>query len=257
MGFNIEQYESVIVNNNGNWSNANGYDKADLNSKIRNAKDTIIDRTGKRNSAQAQYDDANGRNCSAKKSKDNHPLCWKKEADKADRANDITVYTAEIDTANFNIGAWEHELDIIAQEEADAIAQAEADAIAQQQALEIAQAEADVIAQQQALEIAKIKAESQAKIAEAKKKAEALAKAKADSKKTLDVVAEAKAKADSKKLVFVKTKTNSSVDATSTNKRIAKASGIAPDTKAKTKKYLIIGGVLVALIGAYFIFKKK
>ena len=128
MGFNYEQYELAIAkktsdfSNCDGWSNANGYNKADLNSKIKDAKDTIIDRTGKRNLAQSAYDEANGRKCSGcggKKEPSCHDRCWAKESDKNDRANDIRIYTAEINTANSNIGAWEHELDVIAEEEAN------------------------------------------------------------------------------------------------------------------------------------------
>jgi hypothetical protein len=127
MGFNYEQYElAASINNvdNDSWSNANGYNKADLISKIKNAKETVIDRNGKLNLAQAAYDEANGRKCSGcggRKEPKCHDRCWAKESDKANRANDIRVYTAEIKTANDNIDSWQKELDIIAEEEANKV----------------------------------------------------------------------------------------------------------------------------------------
>lgn len=112
--------ESNFIKYDDNWSNGSGYTKAELIDKINNAKRSITDLNGKLADAQSQYDEANNRRCSGcggRREPSCHDRCWAKESDKANRANDINVYSGQINTANTNIGLWQADLEVILEEE--------------------------------------------------------------------------------------------------------------------------------------------
>jgi hypothetical protein len=124
MGFNIEQYELGDVYSNGaDWSNATGYTKAELISKIRDAKDSIEKLTKDANSAQVKYDEANGRYCANRCGKGNQPKChsecWSKERDKSNYLGILNGANLAIGTARANIPVWQNELDDLIEKEAN------------------------------------------------------------------------------------------------------------------------------------------
>lgn len=122
MGFNVEQYEMGDVYSNGaNWSNATGYTKAELISKIRTAKDSIEKSINDRNAAQVRYDEANARNCAkdCSRKKNCHSECWSKTRDKDYNLGILNSTTLAINTAQANIPVWQNELDDLIEKEAN------------------------------------------------------------------------------------------------------------------------------------------
>lgn len=120
MGFNIQQYEQAIANNNnGNWSNATGYTKEELISKIRTAKDSIENWTNELNTANVNYAEANDRSCPSPCNKKCHPECWSKTRDKEDNMAVINDRNLSINTAKANISVWQNELDDLIEKEAN------------------------------------------------------------------------------------------------------------------------------------------
>jgi hypothetical protein len=120
MGFNIQQYEQAIAKNGGdNWSNATGYTKEELISKIRTAKDSIEQWTNEKNSAQVRYDEANSRNCPSPCRDRCHPKCDTKTADKEYNLAILNSRTLSINTAQANIPVWQNELDDLIEKEAN------------------------------------------------------------------------------------------------------------------------------------------
>ena len=120
MGFNIQQYEMGDVYSNGDsWSNATGYTKEELISKIRDAKDSIEKMVNERNSAQVSYDEANGRNCAkdCSRKKNCHSECWSKDRDKGNAESTINSRTLAINTATANISVWQNELEGLIEKE--------------------------------------------------------------------------------------------------------------------------------------------
>lgn len=123
MGFNIQQYNQAISKNGGeSWSNATGYTKEELISKIRTAKDSIEKWTNEKNTAQVKYDEANARNCAdnCSRKKNCHPECWSKTRDKDNNMAVLTDRTLLINTAKANIPVWQNELDDLIEKEANA-----------------------------------------------------------------------------------------------------------------------------------------
>ena len=121
MGFNIQQYEQAIAKNGGdNWSNATGYTKEELVSKIRTAKDSIEQWTNEYNEAQVRYDEANARNCAkdCSRKKNCNPKCDTKDVDKNYNAGVLTAKSLAISTAKANIPVWQNELDDLIEKEA-------------------------------------------------------------------------------------------------------------------------------------------
>jgi hypothetical protein len=126
MGFNIQQYELGAIRDNvdyNSWSNATGYTKAELISKIRTAKDSIEKWTNDRNSAQVRYDEANARycadGCGKRKNAPCHGACWSKTRDKDSNLGILNSTTLEINTAQANIPIWQNELDDLIEKEAN------------------------------------------------------------------------------------------------------------------------------------------
>ena len=126
MGFNYEQYELSASRDNvdyNSWSNATGYTKEELISKIRTAKDSIEKLTNDRDSAQVNYDEANGRYCANKCGNRNQPKChsecWSKERDKNNYLGILNSKNSAIGTARANIAVWQTELDDLIEKEAN------------------------------------------------------------------------------------------------------------------------------------------
>ena len=124
MGFNIQQYEQAITKNGGdNWSNASGYTKEELISKIRTAKDSIGKWTNEKNTAQVKYDEANGRycadGCGKRRNAPCHSECWSKTRDKDANLAVLNDRSLAISTAQANIPVWQNELDDLIEKEAN------------------------------------------------------------------------------------------------------------------------------------------
>jgi hypothetical protein len=124
MGFNIQQYKQAIAKNGGdNWSNASGYTKEELISKIRTAKDSIEQWTNEKNTAQVKYDEANGRycadGCGKRRNAPCHSECWSKTRDKDANLAVLNDRSLSINTAQANIPMWQNELDGLIEKEAN------------------------------------------------------------------------------------------------------------------------------------------
>jgi hypothetical protein len=122
MGFNYEQYELSASRDNvdyNSWSNATGYTKEELISKIRTAKDSIEKSINDRNTAQLNYDEANNRSCPSPCKGKCHPNCDTKTTDKNYNLGIINSTTLTINTANANIPTWQNELDDLIEKEAN------------------------------------------------------------------------------------------------------------------------------------------
>lgn len=269
MGFNYEQYELAISKKSKDFSNCSGYsnvtgDTADLQSKLNGLETNLAYWTDERNAFQAYYDQWN--NAKSSPSKENN----KKD------------YAGKIANANNNISQLVNSISATKAElatEINRVYQAEQKRLADEAierkrladlALENARLkgiedenarQAKIKADKDLADIEKAKKESDAAIELAKKTAQDLANAKSkeqDIKKEIDLKLVEKGVVPEAVLKQAELAGQAVVEAAKINATAqAKVTELTGTSSISNKKYLIIGGVLVAIIAVVLIFKGK
>ena len=264
MGFNYEQYKSVLSKNTTdsssleNWSNATG-DVADLQSKLSNLEANLAYYRERENLFQADYDRFNAMSpCNlCKKEKE------KKEAGKKEYASKLGIVRSNISNIENAISTTKNDLT----NEINRVYQAEQkrlteEAIERKRLADIEQKRLDDAAQKviSDAKIAKEKIEAEAAIELAKKTAQDLAdkeKKALDIKREIDLKLVDKGVVPEAELKKAELAGQAVVEAAKINATAqAKVTELTGISKVSNKKYFIIGGFLVAIIGAYLFFSK-
>lgn len=276
MGFNYEQYESVLVKNKTdfknleNFSNATG-DVADLQSKLSNLETNLNYYRGEESQLQGYYDKFNAMSpCKlCKKDKETKEAGKKEYASKLDIVrNNIknilnSIATTKIDLTNEINRVYQVEQERLRQE---SIERARLAAIEQKR---LDDAAAKVISD---AKTAKEKAEAEAKIAKEKLESDAaieLAKKTAQDladkeKKALDIKREVDLKLVDKGVVpeaelkKAEGAAQAVVEAAKINAVAqAKVTELTGVSTSKIKNYLMIGGFVVIVVGAIYFLRNK
>lgn len=272
MGFNYEQYQIALAKPTNNYSNCDGWynatgDVADLQAKLANLESNLAYNIGRRDEFQAKYDEADGRQCSGcggRKQPKCHDRCWAKESDKANALNEVNLATMRINQIPGDIATTKidltNEINRVYQVEQKRLADENAERI---RLAAIEQKRLDDLAKKEIEDarIAKEKAESDAAIEIAKKTAQDLADAKKkelEIKKEVDLKLVEKGVVPEAELKKAELAGQAVVEAAKINAIAqAKVTELTGVSSISNKKYLIIGGVILALgVVGYFVFKK-
>jgi LPXTG-motif cell wall-anchored protein len=288
MGFNYEQYESVLSKNTNDFSNATG-DTADLQAKVARLEGELT----RFNDRWTQYSAAYESCRSEKKDKDRE-ACLKAKKPDVDSANSSSIRVSRelveaknalateikraYDAEQIRLADAEREIKRAYDAEQIRLADAERERIRlagiEQTRLEDAERERIRLAgiEQKRLEDAAKKVIDDAKIADdkiktdaaielAKKTAQDLADAQKkalDIKKEIDLKLVDKGVVPEAELKKAELAGQAVVEAAKINATAqAKVTELTGVSTSKTKNYLMIGGFLVLAIGAFLFFRKK
>jgi hypothetical protein len=281
MGFNYEQYKTVLSKNNSDFSNCDGYsnvtgDVADLQEKVSKLKSEL-----KYFEDRSKISNAETQKCALIKPQLEWENCYKEKGiiGKSD-ANNLNRVTKELKEAiqllsqQQNI-AYNNEKIRIADLAIEAAklkgtvdknailtkASAEADKKETERYIEIKNKINKDLADKQLAESEIAKRESDLAIEFAKKTAQDLENAKSkeqDIKKEIDLKLVNKVVVPEAELKQAEIASQVVAEATKKNEEArAKVSESMVSPNKNNKKYFIIGGILVAVIGAFLFFRKK
>lgn len=252
MGFNYEQYESALSNNDSDFSNATG-DTADLQGKVARLEGELTRFNDRLTYYTKQYEACR----SIKKDKDRNACLTSRKPD-VDSANSSSIRVSRELVEAKNALATEIKRAYDAEQIRLADAERERIRLAGIEQKRLDDAAKKVIDD---AKILKDKQESDAAIELAKKTAQDLADAQ---KKALDIKKEIDLKLVDKGIVpeavlkQAELAGQAVVEAAKINATAqAKVTELTGVSKSKTKNYLIIGGVLVLAIGAFLFLGKK
>lgn len=274
MGFNYEQYETVLSKNTTDflncdgWSNATG-DTADLQAKLSALETNLTYYRGEENQLQGYYDGFNNRTPKNKKESDAKEAGKKEYADKlASVRNNISNTINAISATKADLAT---EINRVYQAEQKRLAD---EAIERKRLADLAlenarlkgiedenARQAKIKADKDLADIEKAKKESDAAIELAKTTAKNLADAKAkeqEIKKEIDLKLVDKGVIPEAELKKAELAGQAVVEAAKINATAqAKVTELTGVSTSKTKNYLMIGGFIVLVIGTYLFFRNK